>query len=226
MQLIKFPKFLNYGGFTVDIIKFLLILFIFAEFINEASSQEENPILPPTNYDCFYRNIEKDLSEIADRMIILGKDKIYRLDFGKKDETYRFMSEVASQKLASFNTVSVIDSVTDYTIRFSNRVFYTRYPSVHSESVLGDKYITRILYLAFRCIIESQNGDIVYEKDFSSRYSDTFLFDNLEYAERNNYSFMKAKAPEGEIIDKYAVPVTAILVSALAVILFFTVRTK
>jgi len=72
----------------------------------------------------------------------------------------------------------------------------------------------------------SISGKDINDRKIYKSYKDEINVDKVEYIENGNYAFLKSVLPEKPFLKKILIPAVIVAVSAIATILFFTIRSK
>lgn len=99
----------------------------------------------------------------------------------------------------------------------------TAYGEAYRDGFLGDYYVPRRIILTGGY---NFSGRTIFTKKFSYSYQDTVNVDSIGSVENSAYPFTQARLPAEPIFPGIIEPVIAIGTAALAVILFFTIRSK
>ncbi len=97
------------------------------------------------------------------------------------------------------------------------------YGDIYRSGILGDYYTPRSVQLSGN--FNLTEGEIVTH-DFNYTYRDTIKVDDVKNLENPAYPFTQGKLPSEPFFSGILEPVVAIGTVALAVILFFTIRSK
>lgn len=186
-------------------------------------AQNEYGELPKTNLNAFQEITGKKLSELEDFITFLGKEKVYKITIEDNSEQKDFLLNELKQKFGNFKFVYVVSDSVDFKIRFSNLKFSTKYTNLKSKKLLGDEYVSRELTSSFRFTVDGNDLKITNNDHV---FKDEVKVDKLEYIESGNYAFLKSVLPEKPFLKKILVPAVIVAVSAIATILFFTIRSK
>lgn len=103
--------------------------------------------------------------------------------------------------------------------------FETKYTGFKKNRFLGEKTLERNIKVNIGANITSVNGFKLSDK-ISSNYKDQVKYDDYEGLESSQYSFTHADAPKLSKLETLVFPVLLIVVSAVATVLFFTIRSK
>jgi len=212
-----------YGEITVKMKKFWFVAAVVLLFSGAGTAQNEFGEFPKTNLNLYQEFTSKSLNELEDLVTISGKDKIYQISIADTTELKEFFANELKQKFKNANFVyGDYDSV-DFVIKISNIKFKTAYSNIKTKYFLGNEYVNRELTINYNY---SVSGKDTRGKEVYKYYKDEVNVDKLEYIENGNYVFLKAILPEKPFIQKIIVPVVIVTVSAIAAILFFTIRSK
>jgi hypothetical protein len=99
----------------------------------------------------------------------------------------------------------------------------TSYGEIYRDGVLGDYYIPRTIIFSGDYNI---TGNTVLTHSFNFAYHDTVNVDSVTSLENAAYPFTRGKLPAEPFFSGILEPVIAVGTAALAVILFFTIRSK
>ncbi len=98
-----------------------------------------------------------------------------------------------------------------------------KYGEMFRDGLLGDEKIPRTLELKGNYLIKNSN-DIV--KTFEYSYADTIDVDEIKNVENISYPFTQSEVPAEPFFSNLWEPVIAVGAAAIAVYLFFSVRSK
>jgi len=164
-----------------------------------------------------------------DDRLLLDKDKVYFLEFvntknpGNETETY-FRSRIKS-RFANNKIISDVNLVHDVKIQIDSLDIDTKYTKLFEKDLLGDKYVKRDVVVGYKCSFFFNEGGTEGFL-FKKKFTDDFEIDRLSAMENNNFLFTQGVLPDQSFFSKYLVPTVVVLASAIAVILFFSVRNK
>lgn len=99
----------------------------------------------------------------------------------------------------------------------------TSYGDVFRAGLLGDYYVPRKLTLSGSI---NFSGNTIFSRDFYYSSLDTVKTEDIESLENTAYAFTRGKLPAEPFFSSILEPVVVIGTAALAVILFFTIRSK
>ena len=204
-----------------------VIFFILFFFIGYCCPQQYVSSLPRTNYEIFSGLLNKCLDPVADKITVLGSDKIYRLKLNADAQSEKFFHNVFGLRFPGLKLIkgTGFDSLA-FTISVSDIVFSLKYPESKTIRLLGDKVISRSVSVKFNCAVQSPSGEILWMGTPSDKSSDTIRLDNLDYVQTGEYDFIKAPLPKESLTSKLIVPAVIMIATAITIILFFAVRSK
>lgn len=102
----------------------------------------------------------------------------------------------------------------------------TDYPRLTENQFLGDKSMERVVATELTVDI-STNRDVSLVKDtILTGYKDEIPYENYEDFQSSEYLFTRALPPGISLFETIIFPAAIITVSAIAAILFFTIRSK
>jgi hypothetical protein len=174
-----------------------------------------------TNLEIFYSLVDSSVNKVI--MELPGNDSIsLELNLG---ESYSVFSNKiiaalysSGKKIAERNSSGKLSSV-NFVIDNIN----TGYGEMFRNGFLGDYMIPRNLSLGGNFIIQKENP--VY-RNFNFIFTDTVRVDEVKTIENESFPFTRGKILSEPFFSGIFEPVIAIGTAALAVILFFTIRSK
>jgi len=202
----------------------IVILFCFLTYGNLLFAQVENY---RTNYVIFDSLMNKCLNEISDEVTILGNDRLYKINIKDNSDKKNFIENSFKQKFYNSRFIYVTDSDSiDYNIEINKIKFKTLYPKIYTKGIWGNDFFKREINVAFECKFISKDSKFIKDIQFDKKYSDDISSEYYEYIQGNDFSFMKSALPEKPFFKKIFIPAVAVIVSAVIVILFFSIRSK
>ncbi len=207
---------------------FTLFCIVLLTLTTNIYSQNNEYTSPEINIDIFSRLLDEGLNDLENQLIIAGQDKLYVLKFRDESEEKDFIQLKLKQRFGSYKilTGNSFDEA-DYGIVFENPKLITKYKEIFTSSFLGNKRVKRKIDILFLYkIIDNNTEEEIYSNTINESFEDDFLLDNLEQIERSNYIFTKGKLPDENLFEKLLVPAVIVAASAVAIILFFVIRSK
>jgi hypothetical protein len=110
-----------------------------------------------------------------------------------------------------------------FRLQYVIREATTSYGDIFRDGFLGDYLVPRTISLSGS---GNFTGHIVTTHNFNFTYKDTIAVDSVNSYENPAYSFTQGRLPSEPFFSSIFEPVIAVGTAALAVILFFTIRSK
>jgi hypothetical protein len=175
-----------------------------------------------TNLEIFYSLVDSSVNEVI-KELPNDKDSVsLELNLG---ESYSvFNNKIIAALYSSGKNLSVKKQ--NGKIPAINYVIYlvnTEYDEIFRSGFLGEYFVPRHLILKGSFFIQDEN--VVY-KSFDYSFRDTIRVEEIELIENESFQFTRGKVPAEPFLSGLIEPVIAIGTAALAVILFFTLRSK
>lgn len=208
----------------LGIMIFNIILFVSGGFLHSQSIQNDELI---TNLSIYSKILEKNLGALENQFVIIGNDKIFCVNISAKSEINDYLYLKIRQRLNSFKIISNQDSAkSDYNVEFENVKFLTKYEKIFG-SLIKNRKVQRRIEVSYDCGIKKTNTDsILYKNSTGDFIEDDFNLDRVEDVERGGYDFLKGILPDQSFFEKAFIPGIVTLASAVAIVLFFVIRSK
>ncbi len=175
------------------------------------------------NLSAFYCLVDSASNNVIQKLPAGEKRIILNLNFGTEYSV--FTNQVIGHfknKGINFSNNSPLDSnliIVNFTIEKA----VVSYLDLFRKNFLGDFYIRRNLNLSGNYSIISKSS---FVKNFHYSYADTVNYEQLQNLQNISYPFTHGEIPAEPFLSSFFEPVGAVGATALAVILFFTVRSK
>lgn len=205
--------------FKMKAIWYIIVVFLLISV--KGIAQNDYGELPKTNLNAFQEITFDSFNEIEDVITIIGKDKLYKVSIEDNSEFKEFILGALKQKFYNFKFVYVVSDSADAVLKFSSLYFKTEYSDLKEKKLLGDEYFKRQLTVSYNFLVSGGT-----EKKIVRTYKDEIKADKLDYVQSGNYAFLKSVLPEKPFLKKIIIPAVIVAVSAIATILFFTIRSK
>ena len=202
------------------------ILLIIILLCNVLYSQENKKI--QSNIEIFDLIVGKGLNELGNRLALLGNDKIYTLNIPAEKGLDMYLKSIIEKKFQGYRIIFKDTTLkSDYIINIIPVILKTMYPDIKTEYGFGNKTIKRNLSINFSVsFYKSEQREKIYSYEFFDKYTDNVDYEMLEFVENSGYDFTKGKLPDENIFRKMLIPAVVVSASAIAIILFFVVRSK
>jgi len=102
----------------------------------------------------------------------------------------------------------------------------TEYPKLIKNSFLGEKSIERKIISELDLSIKKNTTGLIVKDKISTSYKDEIAYDDYEQNENDEYRFTQAVPPDISTFETIIFPAAIVTITAVAAILFFTVRSK
>lgn len=199
-------------------------MFVFGGFLHSQSIQNDELI---TNLSIYSSLLEKNLGTLENQFVIIGNDKIFCVKISAKSEINEYLYLKIRQRLNSFKIISDLDSAnSDFIVEFDNVKFLTKYVKIFG-SLIKSRKVQRLIEISYDYKIKRIYGDsILHNKSVNDFNEDDFYLDRVEDVERGGYDFLKGTLPDQSFFEKAFIPGIVTLASAVAIVLFFVIRSK
>ena len=209
-------------------IKYLL-LFLFLFTIRGISFSQENR---SSNLSEINKLIEESLIPLENKLILLGKEKLYLLSDESKSIQGDYILKILKRNLSGYKILlkpgntDFTDSI-DYIIKIAQPSIKTLYKKIFDEDIIGTKKVEREITVKYDLTLEDKkNLYEVFRNKFSNRNKDSFNLDEQSVIEDRNYDFSRSAIPEENTVNHLLYPALIIISTAAAIILFFTIRSN
>jgi hypothetical protein len=190
----------------------VVVIFLFADLFAQQ---------PDTNLDIFYSMIDSSVTDFISKVPQSEESIKLDLNLGKDHSVFTnkviakiisFGKKISNEKDNETSSVNYIINKTDVT-----------YGEIYRDGFFGGYYLPRNLSLTGNYTVKT---DSTVFKDFSYSYNDTLKYDDIQNVENADYPFTKGEIPPEPFLSSLFEPIVAVGAAAVAVILFFTVRSK
>lgn len=176
------------------------------------------PAQEKTNLDVFNELIDSSVINLSS--LIPDTVKTLNLEMNTGSPFEVFNSEIISGLTKKgYNITSDRGIKIQYFIKEAD----VDYGEVYRSGILGDYYAPRMIHLSGNFNLLGNN---VITKDFNYTAKDTIDVDSVKRIENSAYPFTQGSLPSEPFFSGIIEPVVAVGTAALAVILFFTIRSK
>lgn len=188
-----------------------------------------------TNLEVFEKLVSDAIRELIYKPEI-NRDKNFVFDITDKkndNDNITFLKSSLKKvfkeenlKISFTNNVSEIADSNTNIIVLSTGGFKTRYNGFIKNKFLGEKTVKReissIINYQIKTLTLSENPI----RTILNNSNDEIAYDDIEMLESSPYKFTKSTIPSLNTIENIFFPLTLVIASAIAVILFFAIRTK
>jgi hypothetical protein len=209
--------------------KKIIYILLFCSFILPLEvliSQVTEPVQTLTNISIFENELKKTLVHIENKMVIIGKDKIFDFRTNGTEEHKDFLMNGVRKFLSDYKVIFGDSSEADYLVNIVSFSPVINYKDANINITL-DKKLNRNLMLSFKFEIRNNvKNEINDSGSLKESFEDVISYDDVAQAEASMYSFTKGHLPKQSTSEQFLIPGIVLLVSAAAVILFFIIRSK
>jgi len=199
---------------SLSFILILITVFIFSVYLGNNHAQTKSNLeifyeLVDSSANTLVKNIPPDIDSI-NLQLTLGDS--YSL-FGN-----RIISNlISSGKIISEENKNAVK--VNYVIDDAD----VSYGEIFRDGWFGSYYVLRTVSLKGNFLI---HGSSSYFDEFYFSFNDSIKYDDINSIENNSYPFTKGEIPSEPFFSGLFEPLVAIGTAAVAVILFFTIRSK
>ena len=190
----------------------VVIFFLFADLYAQQ---------PDTNLDIFYIMVDSSVTDFISEVPL--PEESFKLDLNLGENYSVFNNKVLAKIFSFEKKVSNVESDGSLNINYVVNNATVTYGEIFRDGFFGEYCLQRNLFLDGSYAIE---GSSTVFQDFKYSYNDTIKFDDIQNVENESFPFTKGEVPSEPFLSSLFEPIVAVGAAALAVILFFTVRSK
>jgi len=206
-------------------IKYFYILIICSFTVNFASAQNEENTRILSNIEIFENAQKKSYRIIEDNIILLGNEKIYYFRTDAAAGISDFFINGIRKYLVNYKIITADSGKSDFSVYIKDVKLRVNYTKIKSDIFLNRKYSRKVISAFGISFLDRANSE-VYSGSINESFEDTLKYEDIGYAELSGYSFTKGEIQEESLFEKLLIPGIIVISSALAVILFFIIRSK
>ena len=199
-----------------EIFKRLIFFAVIIVFLSVDLSAQQ----PDTNLNIFYSMIDSSVTDFISK--VPQSEESIKLDLNLGKDYSAFTNKVIAKIISFGKKISNGNDESSNVNYIINKAEVT-YGDIYRDGFFGSFYLPRNLFLKGNYTVE---GDSTVFKGFSYSYNDTLKYDDIKNVENDSFPFTKGEIPPEPLLSSLFEPIVAIGVAAVAVILFFTVRSK
>ena len=191
-------------------IKILVSLFILSFF--SCSAQEK------TNLQIYSALVDSSASELTSFL----PDSVKKISIEMNTGT---SFQVFNSEIISFltNKEYTLSPNAPFRLQYYIKNASVNYGDIYRDGILGDYFVPRLITLSGNFNLY---GKSFITQDFEFSKKDTVNLDSVRTIENPAYPFTQGKLPPEPFFSGLLEPIVAVGTTALAVILFFTIRSK
>jgi len=113
-------------------------------------------------------------------------------------------------------------------IKFSITVdkLNTVYTKLIKNGFLGEKSMQREITSAMSLKVSDNSEKVLFDEDIKTKFDDEIPYDDYTRFESGEYRFTQSTPPDISFLESIIFPAAVVTVSAIAAVLFFTIRSK
>ncbi len=171
-----------------------------------------------SNLQVFNLLVDSSIVELSS----LVPDTVRNINLDLEEGTYSvFNSRVISDLTGRGYTLVKRDSI--FSLQYVISEASTSYGDIFRDGLLGDYFVSRRLTLSGS---GNLSGRTITTHNFNFTFQDTVAVDSVDTYENTAWPFTHGRLPTEPFFSGILEPVIAVGTAALAVILFFTIRSK
>lgn len=174
-----------------------------------------------TNLNIFYKMVDSSVTELVST-IPESEDSI-KMNLNLGENYTVFKNRIVAGIFSSGKKITDEESRERLDINYVLEKVDVRYGEIFRDGFWGDYYLPRNLSLKGSFTIGGSN---TLFQNFDYNYSDTIRYNSIQDVEDESFPFTKGEIPPEPFFSNLFEPLVAIGTAALAVILFFTIRSK
>ena len=177
---------------------------------------------PKTNLELFYELVDSSVNEFSSLLPEQSDSIKLKLNLG---ETYSVFNNriIAAIFSSGRNITTAVNENNIPAVNYVIEDVKVEYGEIFRDGFFGVYYIPRNLSLKGNYLLVS---DTTPMKNFYYSSNDTIRFDEVADVENDSYPFTKGNLPAEPFFSGLFEPVVALSTTALAIVLFFAIRSK
>lgn len=199
-------------------------------------SQKESGSSNKTNLEMLEEEITSELDKIF-FFPDVNRDKqfVFFVESAEKDKTKKKFIESVIKKAAQKNKLK-ISFAKNSEMESSDSSYYkakvdliklkTTYTKMGKNTFLGEKTMVRELISELEINITPNGGETIVKENIQTSYKGEIPYDDYERFQTEEYLFTQSTPPNISFLESLIFPAAIVIASAVATILFFTIRSK
>ena len=175
---------------------------------------------PKTNLDIFYMLVDSSVNDFMSQVPQSEDSVELELNLG---ESYLIFENKIIADLYSSGKILAEKNKNAKQINYIIDDANVEYGEIFRDGFFGDYFISRKISLRGNYLVRINSGSF---KEFNYTSNDTIKYDEIIDVENESFPFTRGDIPSEPFFSGLFEPVVAIGTAALAVILFFTIRSK
>lgn len=180
-----------------------------------------------SNLEIFYSLVDSASHQTADDILKLVPEAALTTELGIYYTVFenQIFSGLSSKGLKVKRGAGITNDIPNLNFLINNAE--VKYGEQKRDGFLGDFIVTRELILQGSYLLSSsEDASLTKMNEFSFTYSDQVKVEEIEKIENRSFPFTSGILPQEPFFSSILEPVIAVSAAAVAVILFFSVRSK
>jgi len=173
-----------------------------------------------TNLDVFYMLVDSSVNDFLSQIPETEDSVELELNLG---ESYSIFENKIIADLYSSGKFLAEKNKNAKQINYIIDDAKVEYGEIFRDGFFGDYFISRKISLRGNYLVRINSASF---KEFNYSFNDTIKYDEINEVESGSFPFTKGDVPSEPFFSGLFEPVVAIGTAALAIILFFTIRSK
>lgn len=173
-----------------------------------------------TNLDIFYTMADSSVNNFISNIPQSSENVGVVLNLG---DSYSIFSNRIINTLTTSGRKFTDEKNGDVNVNYVIDEISVEYGEIFRDGLFGDYMVPRNLQLRGNYLL---NGRLSLFREFTYSFTDTIKYDEIDLVENESFEFTKGKVPAEPFFTSLLEPVVAVGTAALAVILFFTIRSR
>jgi hypothetical protein len=173
-----------------------------------------------TNLDIFYTLVDSSVNDFISQIPETEDSLELNLNLGG---SYLLFENRIIGDLFSYGKFIAAENKNAEKINYIINNARVEYGEIFRDGFFGDYFISRKLFLDGNFLIKRSSP---FYKEFNFSFTDTIRYNEIKDVENDSFPFTKGEVPSEPFFSGLFEPVVAIGTAALAVILFFSIRSK
>jgi hypothetical protein len=211
-------KFFNIAGDKIKTLRFFILFISFPLLVNAQ---------PASNLEIFYSLVDSVSTDAAKNISSNNKQLNITFELGIYFTIFenRIISQFSKNDIKILRGAESNNNYPNLNFVIDNAEVF--YGEQERDGFLGDFYVTRDIILSGNYLLTSGIESFLNKgKEFEYTFSDRIKVEDIEKIENRSYPFTQGTLPPEPFFSSLLEPVIAVGAAALAIILFFSVRSK
>ncbi len=225
MPLTKYPRYSSSEESTDRMkYKYLLLILLFTGQGGISYSQ----LSAESNSSAVNSLIDDGTVSLRNKLIMLGENKSYVFTYDKSNPEADYIARRVQTGLQGFRIIWGEDyDSADHSIKMDKADISVKYGKLKTDNMVGDKTMERQVKVSIGFLVYDNSKSAPTDSViFSERKTARMRLDALPSYEDSSIPFLRGVLPQESSMSGIVVPAIMLGVSAAAIILFFSIRSK